>query len=94
MTQESAAEMDRRDEREEREYEAMRRWYRPEPCRCSGDMPGHCPGPAYCPMCEESPNDPATQLADMICPVCGEKGEPDSIPDPCEHPACPRKGLA
>lgn len=21
-------------------------------CRCYGEMPGHCPGPAYCPMCE------------------------------------------
>lgn len=21
-------------------------------CRCSGDMPGYCPGPASCPMCE------------------------------------------
>lgn len=20
-------------------------------CRCSGEMPGRCPGPAYCPMC-------------------------------------------
>lgn len=57
MAQESAAEMDRRDEREEREYEAMRRWYRPEPCRCPGNMPGHCPGPAYCPMCQDDTPD-------------------------------------
>ena len=21
-------------------------------CRCGGDMPGMCPGPDYCPMCE------------------------------------------
>lgn len=21
-------------------------------CRCAGDMPGRCPGPASCPMCE------------------------------------------
>jgi len=21
-------------------------------CQCSGDMPGQCPGPAACPMCE------------------------------------------
>jgi hypothetical protein len=53
MPFETAAALDRRDEREEREYEAMRRWYRPEPCRCPGDMPGSCPGPAFCPMCQD-----------------------------------------
>ena len=21
-------------------------------CRCAGDMPGRCPGPASCPMCQ------------------------------------------
>ena len=21
-------------------------------CRCGADMPGTCPGPAFCPMCE------------------------------------------
>lgn len=21
-------------------------------CKCAGDMPGYCPGPASCPMCE------------------------------------------
>jgi hypothetical protein len=26
-------------------------------CRCGGDMPGHCPGPAACPMCESSDDD-------------------------------------
>lgn len=25
---------------------------KPQRCQCSGDMPGHCPGPANCPMCE------------------------------------------
>lgn len=25
-------------------------------CRCSGDMPGRCPGPMYCPMCQ--PDEP------------------------------------
>lgn len=23
------------------------------PCRCGKDLPGTCPGPANCPMCEE-----------------------------------------
>ena len=22
-------------------------------CRCHFDMPGYCPGPAYCPLCQE-----------------------------------------
>ena len=22
-------------------------------CRCGDDMPGHCPGPANCPMCAD-----------------------------------------
>lgn len=22
-------------------------------CRCGGDMPGNCPGPANCPMCDD-----------------------------------------
>jgi len=26
-------------------------------CRCGGDMPGRCPGPAYCPCCETSEED-------------------------------------
>lgn len=26
------------------------RW--PTRCQCSGDMPGRCPGPRNCPMCE------------------------------------------
>ena len=21
-------------------------------CKCAGDMPGYCPGPASCPMCQ------------------------------------------
>ena len=25
---------------------------RAQRCRCGGDMPGRCPGPAFCPMCE------------------------------------------
>jgi hypothetical protein len=23
------------------------------PCRCGNDLPGTCPGPANCPMCQE-----------------------------------------
>jgi hypothetical protein len=23
------------------------------PCQCGDDMPGSCPGPANCPMCQE-----------------------------------------
>jgi hypothetical protein len=30
------------------EREAMRR----DRCQCGGDMPGRCPGPAFCPMCQ------------------------------------------
>lgn len=26
-------------------------------CRCGTDMPGRCPGPQDCPMCEEDEND-------------------------------------
>lgn len=26
-------------------------------CRCAGDMPGRCPGPASCPMCESAAAD-------------------------------------
>ena len=25
-------------------------WAKRHACRCGGDMPGHCPGPANCPM--------------------------------------------
>lgn len=41
----------RRDAFEERERRNAQR------CRCHGDMPGHCPGPAYCPMCETDAED-------------------------------------
>jgi hypothetical protein len=26
-------------------------------CQCGGDMPGRCPGPANCPMCQEDEED-------------------------------------
>jgi hypothetical protein len=30
---------------------------RSQACRCGGDMPGFCPGPARCPMCADGPSD-------------------------------------
>lgn len=38
------------------ELRAQDRWERrrrSQACQCGNDMPGHCPGPANCPMCEE-----------------------------------------
>jgi hypothetical protein len=32
------------------DYDDTRRWG--ERCRCGGDMPGRCPGPASCPLCQ------------------------------------------
>ena len=32
-------------------------------CKCSGDMPGSCPGPASCPMCQ--PDEDAAVDADL-----------------------------
>ena len=29
----------------------------PQRCQCSGEMPGHCPGPRNCPMCEQDDDD-------------------------------------
>ena len=45
----------------EREYDALemeefaaeRRARRGTRCQCGGDMPGICPGPHACPMCQE-----------------------------------------
>lgn len=31
-------------------------------CKCAGDMPGYCPGPASCPMCQ--PGEEAAADAD------------------------------
>lgn len=41
------------DPTEREEFEEERRARRADRCRCGGDMPGRCPGPAYCPMCRE-----------------------------------------
>lgn len=41
---------DRSDYAEELYYE--RRARNAHRCRCGGDMPGRCPGPASCPMCD------------------------------------------
>jgi len=30
---------------------------RAQACRCGGDMPGYCPGPAACPMCDDDEED-------------------------------------
>ena len=32
---------------------------RAQRCRCGDDMPGHCPGPANCPMCADDEEDDA-----------------------------------
>lgn len=41
-------------ERDEIDYDAWddRRAKRAQACQCGGDMPGRCPGPANCPMCQ------------------------------------------
>lgn len=36
-------------------YEQRRAWSRATRCQCPGEMPGRCPGPAYCPMCQSDP---------------------------------------
>lgn len=49
----------------EREYDALemeefaaeRRGRHGTRCQCGGDMPGHCPGPANCPMCQPRDED-------------------------------------
>lgn len=33
-----------------------RRW--PARCQCPGEMPGRCPGPAACPLCQVEPDEP------------------------------------
>ncbi len=50
------ADLDDYRDREELRREAIderRAFLRATRCRCSGDMPGHCPGPASCPMCQD-----------------------------------------
>lgn len=34
-------------------------------CQCGGDMPGRCPGPAFCPMCQsDADEEPADDEGD------------------------------
>lgn len=56
-------------------------------CQCSGDMPGHCPGPASCPMTQHDDTSPPP------CPRCGEAIGWDGN-DGCRDPACPGQGNA
>ena len=50
---------------EDREYEARearadaREDRAASRCQCGDDMPGHCPGPANCPMCADDEGDAA-----------------------------------
>jgi len=37
-----------------------REWWRKDACQCRGDMPGRCPGPANCPMCQDDDEDDET----------------------------------
>ena len=37
---------------------------RSQACKCVGDMPGHCPGPASCPMCQPDEDEEARVQAD------------------------------
>lgn len=34
-------------------------------CKCAGDMPGYCPGPASCPMCQPDEDEEARVQADI-----------------------------
>jgi hypothetical protein len=43
---------DRFDAIELAEFEDERRARNADRCQCGGDMPGRCPGPANCPMCQ------------------------------------------
>jgi hypothetical protein len=39
------------------EAAAERKAKRRDDCQCGGDMPGRCPGPAFCPMCQPEETD-------------------------------------
>ena len=46
------------DEDERREAIDERRAYlRATRCQCGDDMPGRCPGPMFCPLCQSSSSD-------------------------------------
>ena len=44
---------------------ADRQSRRSQACKCSGDMPGYCPGPASCPMCQPDDEEDARVAADL-----------------------------
>lgn len=46
---------------ERMEAEAHRRSRRAHGCRCGSDMPGRCPGPDNCPLCEEPGDEEADE---------------------------------
>ena len=65
-------------------------------CRCGGDMPGRCPGPAFCPMeqpsppmcerCERDDNDAEDRgTGVMLCADCAD----DVAQDQAERRANP-----
>ena len=54
-------------------------------CQCPGDMPGRCPGPASCPLCEHD-DEPAPE------PTCSRCAAPlTDGNDGCRDPACPNE---
>jgi hypothetical protein len=53
-------------------------------CQCTGmDMPGHCPGPAHCPMVGHDDPDPE--------PTCSLCATPLTDTTGCQDPACPNE---
>lgn len=46
-------------------------------CQCTGDMPGYCPGPASCPMCQveaDQDDDEAARIAADLAYNAGKAG--------------------
>lgn len=54
---ESMRDIEREERQRDREdKEGYAEWMaekRGKGCQCYGEMPGHCPGPAHCPMCQQ-----------------------------------------